>query len=367
MRNLTGLAVTLAVTAGLLAGTAGTASAQVSPQFKAVSVAFQGSSGWLLGTQPCGTKTCTEVISSTDGGATWAPDGAIDAATPPAGNATTGVTEIKFDTPVTGWAYGPDLYRTGNGGRTWTQEPIPGGGKQVLALATTSVAAYAVISPCKYQSSCSSSPTVWRTGTLARESWIKTPLTLAAGYSADVSAYGSSVYADASTDLKSYLYASTNGGRSFTSRHVPCDSSQTVVLQQAVAVSASRVDLLCDGNPGFSQAVKVVYRSANNGRTDTSAGQLPLIGIEAELAVSPSGNLAVPSSSDGSFIFVNDSGGSQWSMPVGLGDGGLGWGNIVYVTDSEAWVVYAPGNDYLSVGKVLVTRDGGRHWNIAGL
>jgi photosystem II stability/assembly factor-like uncharacterized protein len=280
------------------------------------------------------------------------------------------VTEIRFDTPTTGWAFAPDLYRTTNGGRSWTREPVPGTGtKQVLALATTATAAYAVTSPCAYQAGlCKGAGlSVWRTGTLARESWVKTPLTLPMSNAADLSAFGSTLYADDVAGVGSYLYASTDGGVKFASRAVPCDVSQAIELAQAVATSASKVTLLCDGNPGLSQAVKTVYRSANTGKSDTSAGTMGLIGIQAQLAVSPSGNLAVASSSDGSFIYINDSGGTSWSMPVGFGDGGLGWGDIVYVTDNEAWVVYSPGNNPYSIGKVLVSHDGGRHWNIAGL
>jgi hypothetical protein len=350
------------------------ASAPASPPatFKAVAMTWlTAERGWVLGTAPCGIKTCTEVISTSDGGVTWTGDGSIPAPTPPAGNATTGVTGIRFDTPTIGWAFGPDLYRTVNGGRTWTREPLPGtGGKQVLALAATATAAYAVTSPCAYQAgTCAGSGMpVWRTGTLAKESWVKTPLALPMSFAADLSAWGSAVYADDVTESTagSHLYASTNGGVTFASRPVPCQASQDIQLVQAVAASATKVDLLCDGNPGFSQAVKSVYRSVNTGKTDTSAGTMGLIGIQAQLAVSPSGNLAVASSSDGSFIYLN-TGGTNWSMPVGFGDGGLGWSDLSYVTDSEAWVVYSPGNNFEPLGKVLVTRDGGRHWNIAAI
>jgi photosystem II stability/assembly factor-like uncharacterized protein len=364
----------LAITAGLLAASLLPPTASAAPvaaTFKAVSTTWlTPEQGWILGLAPCGTKTCTEVISTSDGGASWTEAGTIPALTPPAANATTGVTEIRFDTPATGWAFAPQLYRTTNGGRSWAREPLPGpGARQVLALATTPAAAYAVTSPCAYEAGvCQGAGlSVWRTGTLATESWVKTPLTLPMSDAADLSAFGSTLYADDVAGPGSYLYASTDGGVKFASRPVPCDASQDIELTQAVATSASKVALLCDGNPGFSQAVKTVYRSANTGKNDTSAGTMGLIGIEAQLAVSPSGNLAVASSSDGSFIYVNDSGGTSWSMPVGLGDGGLGWNDIVYVTDNEAWVVYSPGNNPYSIGKVLVTHDGGRHWNIAGL
>jgi photosystem II stability/assembly factor-like uncharacterized protein len=362
---------TLLLASGPLSGSASAAPAR--PGFKAISITWLTPvRGWVMGAAPCGGKTCTEVIGTSNGGATWTRAGTIQAPAPPAGGATSGVTRIRFDTPAVGWAFGPDLYRTSNGGRSWTREPLPGtGSRQVLALAATATAAYAVTSPCAYQGgTCKGAGlSVWRTGTLARESWVKTPLTLPMSGAADLSASGSTVYADDVAIGDSHLYASTNGGSSFASRPVPCDESQGIDLAQAVAASASKVDLLCVGNPGLGQADKTVYRSADTGKTSASAGTMDPNGIQAQLAVSPSGNLLVAASSaKGSYLYVNDSGRTSWSMPVGFDDGGLGWSDLVSVTDNEAFVIYSPSNNVVDpFGTVLVTRDGGRHWNIAGL
>jgi hypothetical protein len=52
-------------------------------------------------------------------------------------------------------------------------------------------------------------------------------------------------------------------------------------------------------------------------------------GIQAELAESPSGNLAVATWSIGSFIDINDSkGGTTWHQVIGSGDGGAGFNDI---------------------------------------
>jgi len=82
------------------------------------------------------------------------------------------------------------------------------------------------------------------------------------------------------------------------------------------------------------------------------------------LAVSPSGNVAVSSQSDGSFIYINDNHKTSWTQVIGDSDGGVGWNDIVYVTDSEAWVVYAPAEGFLSQGQLWETTDGGRHWSV---
>ncbi|HUN31760.1 MAG TPA: hypothetical protein VMU95_07040 [Trebonia sp.] len=323
-----------------------------------------------MGLAPCGPdRTCTDVISTWDGGLTWSKDGTIPAKTPPLDGATTGVTEIRFDTPMQGWAFGPDLYRTTDGGRRWTREALPGAdSKQVLALAVTHSRAYAVMSPCDYGTGTCTGPavTVWRTTTPERESWTRVPLVLPVHSSADLSAWGETVYVTENRGKTSSLYASTDGGAQFASRPVPCKSDNDPQLAQAVAMSETRMALLCVNDPMLGNAVKTVYRSADTGHTYTFAGTMGPLGVVGQLAASPSGKLAVAATAaGGSFIYINDSGGTTWSTAVSLGDGGLGWNDITYVTDNEAWVVYSPANTFSgSIGHVLVSRDGGHRWHV---
>jgi hypothetical protein len=84
-------------------------------------------------------------------------------------------------------------------------------------------------------------------------------------------------------------------------------------------------------------------------------GTTGLYGIQAQLAVSPAGNLAVASWSDGSCLYINDSHTKTWQMPVGRGDGGLGWNDIGYVTDAEAYVVYSPVSSLEGQGRLWVS------------
>jgi photosystem II stability/assembly factor-like uncharacterized protein len=88
-------------------------------------------------------------------------------------------------------------------------------------------------------------------------------------------------------------------------------------------------------------------------------------GIQAGLAVSPSGNLAVESWSDGSFIYINDNHGTTWHTAIASGDGGAGFNDITYVSKRVAWVVGAPASMFADFGKLLVSRDAGRHWAFA--
>ena len=367
------VALTIAVPAAARA-TAVSPAAGVPKWFRASAMTWtSATNGWVLGARSCGLRSncpTSRVIATTNGGSTWNLVGTINATIPKLGLGTTGITEIRFATSRVGWAFGPDLFRTADGGRTWQAMPIPGHGKQILDLAVTRTSAYVIVSPCAYLSGlCGKTQlSAWRTNPAGR-TWIRMPVKLQINVAANVAAYGKTVYlVNPAIDRNaSQLYASTDGGRNFSARHIPCTAAEEHTLIQAVPYSATKVAFLCDGNPGFSKAVKAVYRSVNTGKTDTYAGTMGQYGIQAMLAVSPSGNLAVASWSDGSFIYINDTHGTTWQTVIASGDGGAGFNDITYISNRVAWVVGAPASMFADYGKLLVSRDAGHHWAFAKL
>jgi hypothetical protein len=343
------------------------------PGFLAQSTSWvDKSNGYLLGSAPCGSKTCSDVLGTTDGGKTWSLLGHPHAPIIQAGQEHSGISEVRFGTTSTGWAFAPLLRHTDDGGVTWTEESIPGDQGQVLSLATTVNGAWAVVSPCKWGhfGACRKQPlTLWRTLEPSSTHWMKIQ-TLPYNFAANIAALGTTVYVvDPQLEFGGddvLLYSSD--GVTFDTRTAPCDHSQDLELLQAVPTSATTVALLCDGDPGFSKAVKSVYVSTDTGQTDKYRGTMGLYGIQAELAASPSGNLAVASWSDGSFMYINDSEhGKTWQMPEGIGDGGLGWNDVVYVTNKEAYVVYSPVSQFEPQGQLWVTHDAGRSWQVVSL
>jgi photosystem II stability/assembly factor-like uncharacterized protein len=323
----------------------------------------------VLGTAPCGTTTCSEVLGTIDGGTSWSVLGVVGAPIAKLSSARRpGITEIRFATPEVGWAFGPELFRTTDGGETFESIPVPGGGKQVLDLAANSTEAFAVVSACRFDSFCHAPLTFWRTTDVTGDSWTRIALNLPANNSADVAVYGQSVYVvePPGEHLENELYASTDGLH-FSPRPVPCDTSEGVALVQALPTSATDVYFVCVGAEGFNLAEKTVYRSTDTGTTDKSTGTLNPNGVQSELAVSPSGNLALASTSDGSFMYVNDNHATTWTMVIGIPDGGAGWNDVVYTTDREAWVVYAPADSNADIGELFVTHDGGHHWSVSPL
>jgi len=371
VRVIAAVALTCAatLTPGPALAWSGGPGASVPAGFEANSVTWLSAQrGWVLGAAACGKNACAEVIGTTDAAMTWRLIGTVGAPIAEFGGRP-GITEIRFATPAVGWAFGTYLFRTSTGGKFWARVPIPGGGKQVLALAAGPTQTYAVVTGCAWGAGICPRPlSFWRIPTGGRGGWTRIPLRLPPNDGADVAVFGATVYVldeQLQFGRPDLFYASTDG-RHFTARPAPCNHAKDLALIQAVPMSADRVAMLCDGNPGFSKAVKTVYVSADTGKTDTYAGQMGLFGIQAQLAASPSGNLAVASTSNGSFIYINDTHKQAWTMVEGIGDGGAGWNDITYVTNSQAWVVYRPA-DSSGTGQLWATHDAGLHWSIAKL
>ena len=126
--------------------------------FRPTSVTFIGTrTGWVIGQAlspgHCATQFCTSVARTNDAGGTWAgvpapltggPDGA------------TGVSKIRFLTREDGWAFGPQLFVTHTGGKTWT--PVDTHGQRVTQLETVGDRVFAVFA------SCSGPGTAYATG-----------------------------------------------------------------------------------------------------------------------------------------------------------------------------------------------------------
>lgn len=73
---------------------------------------------WLLGSAPCDGHTCTTIVRTTDGGRTF-----VRIPAPP----TRHVANVRFANAHDGYAYGPQLWTTHNGGRTWAEPKLGAG------------------------------------------------------------------------------------------------------------------------------------------------------------------------------------------------------------------------------------------------
>lgn len=83
--------------------------------FVPASVSFvSGTTGFVLGTQPCGRQRCAGLAATNDGGATW-----HQRTAPPVG-----VAQVRFASPHVGYDFGTAVSVAGDGGKTWPR-PVP--------------------------------------------------------------------------------------------------------------------------------------------------------------------------------------------------------------------------------------------------
>ncbi|HEV3289853.1 MAG TPA: sialidase family protein, partial [Streptosporangiaceae bacterium] len=84
--------------------------------------------GWALAAAPCGRDLCPRLAATTDGGRTWTalpdPPGRILDPTGLGGCAPAAcVSQVRFATPTVGYLFGPALFQTSDGGRSWHRVP----------------------------------------------------------------------------------------------------------------------------------------------------------------------------------------------------------------------------------------------------
>jgi hypothetical protein len=143
----------------------GTAST-LPPSFQPASVTFvSGTVGWVLGHSTtggttCGTGTCASVVKTTNSGRTWA-----TSAAPPVsifGTGSGGISALRYLDGINGWAFGPDLWSTHDGGQTWTQ--VNTGGQVVVDVEASHGEAFAVFATCGAPAAAAAAPAITEYG-----------------------------------------------------------------------------------------------------------------------------------------------------------------------------------------------------------
>jgi hypothetical protein len=125
-----------------------TAPAPVPQNFRPTSATFVGpDTGWVIGqagvTGKCASQYCTSVARTSDSGKTWT---GMPAPMTGAPDGNSGVGQIRFLNENNGWAFGPQLFATADGGRHWTEQDTSR--KRVTALETVGNRAFAIFATC---------------------------------------------------------------------------------------------------------------------------------------------------------------------------------------------------------------------------
>jgi BNR/Asp-box repeat len=327
-------------------------------KFAATSVTFvSADEAFLLGTEPCASKSCTSIMRTLDRGASWVrlPAPAVPLAGP--GTSRPAAWGIRFADASHGFVFGNGLWESTDGGQQWTAVPGPGGyiidleviDNQVLALASTCNAT---------QSNCDASATLFRRA-LPGSPWYA--VTKVSG--ARVIATQARVAAVLNHDS---LIVTADGGLAYATRATPCASLNAAGERPAGSVAVAvtgpgSLALLCGGGIAAGSAQKMVFVSDDLGAHWVKAGAPPFGGDPTGISGATPEQLVVEAVSGGSWLYYSADGGIHWSAGYFAGDGGAGFNDLGFTTTTDGVVVHGPAAS-AGPGQLLLTDDGGATW-----
>lgn len=284
--------------------------------FSPASVTFVGTgTGWVIGQAgipgQCGPpdpNICTSLAGTNDAGKTWhgvpapvtgVPDGAA------------GVSQIRFLDLHNGWAFGPELWATHDGGKIWRK--INTGGLRVTALETRGKRAFAVWAHCSGQGAdfaANCRDFALYSARAGGGAWTQVP-GAGAGFSLRGAASSAALVLTGTTGyllppqgiLLSGPISGTAAWQPTTSvpnpQAVPCNPGTAQPDgQPSQAMLASTgpqpyLALLCAGTSAGTTQTKTLYYSADGGKTWQPGGAVPGTGVAMSLSGSPSGALVL--------------------------------------------------------------------------
>jgi photosystem II stability/assembly factor-like uncharacterized protein len=335
------------------------------PRLSVLSVSFvSASAGWLLAT-PCAdqVQTCRTVVMrrTVDGGRTWfavpapdAPPADMYQGSPPANALGT----VLFADDREGWAFGPALWQTHDGGATWRQLNVPGGPVEDIGIAANRL--LVVTSRCESSDGACS----FRVYSLAAGSdeWRALPDAAGTGVrSAQLVVSDGVGYVFAVTpDLTKPLLISgpVNGTARWRSVPEPCGGAWSGAL---AAAPGGWLFLGCGLEPGAGNQIKVAYLSANGGRNWRKVASPPFGGYLEDASMSSGGTIFLSGSRMD--VYISWDRGRSWhespSLESAAGLAGAGFPLAgVTVTNTFGFAF----QDGIYPPRVWLSSDGGRRW-----
>lgn len=299
--------------------TSGTEKATVPADLAPTSVTFVNfDDGWVIGQAPgCGQTYCTSMAQTSNYGQNWKPIPAPQTGAP---DGSTGVSQVRFLNPSDGWAFGPQLYETHNGGQSWTE--INTFGMRVTSLETAGGMAYAVFAQCTgsgtdFAADCTKVSVY--SAPLGSDTW--TPMTGLTSFGFNKGYVSGKLLV---TPTEGYFYApdgllysgATTQGASWqlvADTPVPCQpynaqpDGQPTGGQLADSVAGSLI-VACPTVNGSNQ--ELIYTSTNGGQSWAKQTTLTVKGTATSLAASVNGVLTLATTGG---IYVS-SDGQKWTL-----------------------------------------------------
>jgi len=348
----------------------------VPAHFRPSSVTFVGTdTGWVIGQAGtpghCATEFCTSVARTDNAGNSWT---GVPAPLTGAADGATGVSQIRFLNLDDGWAFGPQLWATHDGGQTWA--PVDTHGQRVTALETVGDWAFAVFATCTgggaaFASGCTSftlySSPAWTddwnpvgaatsglSAAGASDGAASLSLTETRGF---LLAPDGTVYAGR-VDLRDRTPAWQAVGRipcAGAVGHAQADGQPAGALLGAE--TAQKLILACTPSPGPGSGLqkKYIYASADGGATWQMIAVGPTKGVATSVAASKA-ETAVLATDQG--IDLLPAGSTTWQPLTLTGPPPGGFSYVGMTTNQQG--VALPADP--QAGTVWFTFDGGQTW-----
>jgi photosystem II stability/assembly factor-like uncharacterized protein len=351
----------------------------VPANFQPTSVTFVGlDTGWAIGQAGtpghCATQYCTSLARTDDAGDTWT---GVPAPLAGAPNGATGVSGIRFLNLSDGWAFGPELFATHNGGQTWTR--IGTHGMRVTDVETAGDRAFALFASCTgggaaFAASCTSftlysSPAGsddWAPVGPSTSGLTPGPRTVD-GKEVPGQADAASIVLTGTTGYllapDSMLYAGpVNGSAPWQAvARVPCRTGTAQADGQPAGVllgATNATNLIFACTPSATvggMQKKLIFTSADGGASWSEAYVAPAAGVAASLAASPAETLIVGTNQG---IDVLPAGSTSWQQASVTGAPAGGFAFVGMTTATQGVALPADG----AAGAVWFTYDGGQTW-----
>jgi photosystem II stability/assembly factor-like uncharacterized protein len=300
---------------------------------------------------------------TTDGGLRWTPLTAPPApwgGIAPDGTGRVpadGVTGLLFADARDGWAYGPGLWATHDGGASWHR--IGTKGWVVQSMASTGGHVVAVLESCDaYDANCGARSFAVRTSPAARDAWRPVPGATGQGTPSVVARDGKAFLVVSAAGEGSYakhdtlLSGPADGSARWTSRTIPCTPGANALS----ATTASHLMLSC-AMLGAHPASTHIYTSADAGRHWTKIATLGMFDGASTVERTGAGTLLVAGIYDG--VALSRDGGRTWTWPSAIDrSDNVGGGGAIEAglfTNNDGFVIVAGAS-------LWITSDAGRTW-----
>jgi len=326
--------------------------------FEPLSATFvSASEGWVLGSVPCGASSCPAIVRTTDGGATWSAIGApVTTVGRPLGGSPAlgqaGISSLRFADPLDGWAFGPELWTTHDGGTTWVNAATASlpAGATVAALEASAGIVHAVFYDGAQDFRIASTP-------VAKDAWTVASVLIPIG-AGPVPRVQLVLSGSAGWVLENDRVV-TAGARLEAGTWRTWKPACLDVVGPAVLGASSASDLVaaCDVGQWSTPQGDHLFTSQDGGTTFVETGPRTPVGGASGVA-SPDRSTIVIAGSDasGSILVGSFDGGLTWSTV--LGAGAATFADLGFTTATQGIVITTAG----TANHLLMTRDGGRTW-----